>query len=184
MSIHEKLWRKLPEVLCFVVHDDKGFSGFCYRPCFDEGNQEWGSDSLEQFDCLDINSVVLPRPFMRLRKLPPPVAIFQRPSSWDGELRQGDSVKLSHTTRTYSVSGFFNHEKIWLEDSETRDITLTTLGKVVLVNGMTISGKSLRTIESAKMPDLPPEVHNETQVDVDKAMAVLRSMCRSSVLSG
>ena len=106
MSIHEKLWKKLPEVLCFIVWDDDGFSGFCYRPSFDRDDNRWVSGNSEEFDWLDINGIALPRPFQRLNRLSPEAAIYQRPSSWDGQLRIGDAVRLKNSDQVYIVNGF------------------------------------------------------------------------------
>ena len=48
----------------------------------------------KSLDWLDINGIALPRPFQRLNRLSPEAAIYQRPSSWDGQLRIGDAVRL------------------------------------------------------------------------------------------
>ncbi|MDB2384633.1 hypothetical protein N9V90_02215 [Endozoicomonas sp.] len=184
MSIHDKLWKKLPEVLCFIVRDDDGFSGFCYRPTFDKKENKWVSANAEQFDWLDINGISLPRPFQRLRRLPSDAAIFQRPSSWDGELREGDVVRLNKKSQVYVVNGFFNDEKPWLEDAITRDMTMTSWARIATVNGIAVKDQILKHKQSVSRPGLPPEVHNHSDVDGDKAMAIVRSMCRGYAISG
>ncbi|WP_263078483.1 hypothetical protein [Endozoicomonas sp. Mp262] len=180
MSMHEKIWSKLPEKFNFVVWDEGGFSGFCQRPVFDREANCWISGNSKQPDWQDIRCSALPRPFQRLSRLSARVAILQRPSSWDGELRAGDAVKVRRVDHMFTVNGFFNNEKIWLESSQTSKITITALDKIVLVNGMGAKGKLFARVEIADdHPGLPPEVYNNAVVDADKAMDILRRMCRN-----
>ncbi|MDD7804668.1 MAG: hypothetical protein PUP46_03685 [Endozoicomonas sp. (ex Botrylloides leachii)] len=182
MIIHDKLWKKLPEVLCFVVHDEDGFCGFCFRPIFDKKTNKWLSERSKQLDYLNINGVALPIPFQRLSRLPSHAAILQRPSSWDGVLREGDVIRLSKTNKIYVINGFFNDEKVWLEDVVTKNMTMTSCARISAVNGITVDSHIFKHKQNVSRPELPAEVHNHVAIDGDKALEILKSMCSGGVM--
>lgn len=179
MSMHDKIWSKLPEQFNFIAWDKSGFSGFCQHPTFNSETGCWLAGDSRQSDRQEINPTSLPRPFQRINRLNARVAILQRPESWDGELRAGDAVKAKRIDHMFSVSGFFNDEKVWLESPVTNKSTITPLDRIVLVNGMVAKGRlSVRKTQPADQPGLPPEVHNDAAVDADRAMEVMRRICR------
>ena len=179
MRIQDKLWKKLPDVISYVVHDERGYSGFCYRPVFNAKANQWESTQRQPFACLDINGISLPKSFHCLRRMSSNLAICQRPSSWDGKLRKGDVVQLEKKSNIYLISGFFNKENVWLENTISQHMTISSWQRIIVVNGMTVKEHMRKYNEREDSAGLPPEIYNQSVVDGEKAMIVTRSMCKS-----
>ena len=187
MNSNDELWSDIPEVINFLVYDDFGFSGFCYRPIFDADKRRWVSADNENFDWLDMNGFSLEE-LLSLRSIPSDLAILQRPFSWDGQLILGEVIRLNKSNSLYTMQGFLTNEIVWLENNKTKAITMVNMERISSVDGIPAIGRLLQNKNSKKVGGflsiLPPEVYNTSCIDTDKAMDEVRSLCGSFVLSG
>ena len=176
MIIDPKLWNEIHGEINFITEDYLGTRCFNTRPTYDKDGRMWKSDG-EIEDYVWVGGIrTISRLFDDLAAYG--ACIAQRPSSFDGELRVGDIIKLD-------INGAMSKIKELKADGSCTLLNLRVGFSlevkrehrecgIKVLNGIYQPFKNIKQGSHKPKVALPPEVHNEAPIDGYRAFDLLK----------